>query len=98
MRGSGFGTLFFFKHKTADDVRISDWSSDVCSSDRQSLAVEGEHRDAIGRRVLFTPDHAAVGDSSAALKANGVLGFTNDRAAIYYRRIDSQILDRKSVV
>src|SRR3546814_14969720 len=25
--------FFFFKHKTAYDVRISDWSSDVCSSD-----------------------------------------------------------------
>src|SRR3546814_9323185 len=25
--------MFFFKQKTADDVRISDWSSDVCSSD-----------------------------------------------------------------
>src|SRR3546814_10593157 len=25
--------LFFFKHKTAYDMRISDWSSDVCSSD-----------------------------------------------------------------
>src|SRR3546814_7723993 len=25
--------LFFFKQKTADDMRISDWSSDVCSSD-----------------------------------------------------------------
>src|SRR3546814_12736827 len=25
--------LFFFKQKTAYDVRISDWSSDVCSSD-----------------------------------------------------------------
>src|SRR3546814_3841913 len=24
---------FFFKQKTAYDVRISDWSSDVCSSD-----------------------------------------------------------------
>src|SRR3546814_7206056 len=23
----------FFKQKTADDMRISDWSSDVCSSD-----------------------------------------------------------------
>src|SRR3546814_5285923 len=26
-------TLFFFKQKTAYEVRISDWSSDVCSSD-----------------------------------------------------------------
>src|SRR3546814_1166561 len=25
--------LFFFKQKTAYDLRISDWSSDVCSSD-----------------------------------------------------------------
>src|SRR3546814_10390513 len=24
---------FFFKQKTADEVRIGDWSSDVCSSD-----------------------------------------------------------------
>src|SRR3546814_11358931 len=26
-------TVFFFKQKSANDVRISDWSSDVCSSD-----------------------------------------------------------------
>src|SRR3546814_5100491 len=26
-------SVFFFKHKTAYDLRISDWSSDVCSSD-----------------------------------------------------------------
>src|SRR3546814_15182565 len=25
--------IFFFKHKTAYEMRISDWSSDVCSSD-----------------------------------------------------------------
>src|SRR3546814_5458516 len=24
---------FFFKHETADEMRMSDWSSDVCSSD-----------------------------------------------------------------
>src|SRR3546814_3912245 len=27
---------FFFKQKTAYDMRISDWSSDVCSSDLQN--------------------------------------------------------------
>src|SRR3546814_7358724 len=26
-------SFFFFKHKTAYEMRISDWSSDVCSSD-----------------------------------------------------------------
>src|SRR3546814_13436540 len=27
------GEIFFFKQKTAYEMRISDWSSDVCSSD-----------------------------------------------------------------
>src|SRR3546814_13101529 len=32
--------FFFFKQKTAYEMRISDWSSDVCSSDLQlSLAI-----------------------------------------------------------
>src|SRR3546814_6646518 len=30
--------LFFFKQKTAYDMRISDWSSDVCSSDLSDRA------------------------------------------------------------
>src|SRR3546814_3251103 len=30
--------LFFFKQKTAYEMRISDWSSDVCSSDLQDQA------------------------------------------------------------
>src|SRR3546814_4030999 len=30
--------LFFFKQKTAYEMRISDWSSDVCSSDLLSRA------------------------------------------------------------
>src|SRR3546814_5576027 len=29
---------FFFKHKTAYELRISDWSSDVCSSDLLDVA------------------------------------------------------------
>src|SRR3546814_4068731 len=39
--------LFFFKQKTAYEMRISDWSSDVCSSDlverrlRDEIDVEG---------------------------------------------------------
>src|SRR3546814_10390502 len=34
--------VFFFKQKTAYDVRISDWSSDVCSSDLKArIAVIG---------------------------------------------------------
>src|SRR3546814_4391362 len=34
--------IFFFKQKTAYEMRISDWSSDVCSSDlAEGTAVEG---------------------------------------------------------
>src|SRR3546814_12703277 len=31
-------TFFFFKQKTAYEMRISDWSSDVCSSDLSDRA------------------------------------------------------------
>src|SRR3546814_6227311 len=33
--------VFFFKQKTAYEMRISDWSSDVCSSDLRELAGVG---------------------------------------------------------
>src|SRR3546814_13880555 len=32
------GFFFFFKQKTAYEMRISDWSSDVCSSDLAAMA------------------------------------------------------------
>src|SRR3546814_8288957 len=32
--------FFFFKQKTAYDMRISDWSSDVCSSDLAFMTVK----------------------------------------------------------
>src|SRR3546814_3934061 len=43
-------TFFFFKQKTAYEMRISDWSSDVCSSDiayRALLAPTAPLRDVI---------------------------------------------------
>src|SRR3546814_5251640 len=36
--GDLFVTFFFFKQKTAYEMRISDWSSDVCSSDLRVAA------------------------------------------------------------
>src|SRR3546814_3654555 len=35
--------FFFFKQKTAYEMRISDWSSDVCSSDLHLLAGRYRH-------------------------------------------------------
>src|SRR3546814_5233200 len=36
--------VFFFEQKTAYEMRISDWSSDVCSSDLHLVLREGEFR------------------------------------------------------
>src|SRR3546814_15441431 len=44
--------VFFFKQKTAYDMRISDWSSDVCSSDLQHLTAGG----ALGDHPLDAAD------------------------------------------
>src|SRR3546814_1586423 len=50
--------LLFFKQKTAYEVRISDWSSDVCSSD---LSAGAEHLRAVdagpGARVRHRLRH-----------------------------------------
>src|SRR3546814_2330614 len=35
--------FFFFKQKTAYEMRISDWSSDVCSSDLVHRLARGQH-------------------------------------------------------
>src|SRR3546814_8746580 len=52
--------IFFFKQKTAYEVRISDWSSDVCSSDLQRQPVGGPltsvvDRDFVESRDSWTP-------------------------------------------
>src|SRR3546814_9573429 len=49
--------IFCFKHKTAYDMRISDWSSDVCSSDRTAFGARRDHRD--DPRLGIDVDHQA---------------------------------------
>src|SRR3546814_3748559 len=43
--------FFFFKQKTAYEMRISDWSSDVCSSDLQVVDIEAAEQAAADRRA-----------------------------------------------
>src|SRR3546814_7830171 len=52
--------FFFFKQKTAYEMRISDWSSDVCSSDlkaehrigNKAVARQPRHQDSPSRTIL----------------------------------------------
>src|SRR3546814_17727753 len=53
--------FFFFKQKTAYEMRISDWSSDVCSSDLQV----SDDLAAIGKNILvlrLIPQHRHYDD------------------------------------
>src|SRR3546814_1048617 len=79
--------FFFFKQKTAYEMRISDWSSDVCSSDldfESSKVVD----DATLQIVLTTP--YAILDSLLAEYTLGIIpGGEFDPA---------NPVDRKSVV
>src|SRR3546814_12420777 len=51
---------FFFKQKTAYEMRISDWSSDVCSSDLHLLA-----RHDLQKHALHRPRILAIGTEHA---------------------------------
>src|SRR3546814_4918215 len=46
-----FNIMFFFKQKTVYELLISDWSSDVCSSDLQRIAAAREQACLIGRQI-----------------------------------------------
>src|SRR3546814_4937999 len=63
--------VFFFKQKTAYEMRISDWSSDVCSSDLQvrcdegatSCRLQGATVEVEGHRAAVTAGIAKTGRS-----------------------------------
>src|SRR3546814_5516671 len=64
--------IFFFKQKTAYEVRISDWSSDVCSSD-----LERGNRDDCERPA---PRAAARGGSRRLQRVQDLLVGIDERA------------------
>src|SRR3546814_9905897 len=65
------GFLFFFKQKTAYEMRISDWSSDVCSSDLAWRIAAGVV--SIGSAPQAHRPAAATVVSSAASRRIGAL-------------------------
>src|SRR3546814_2396949 len=57
-------SFFFFKQKTAYELRISDWSSDVCSSDllHHRAAVVGLRQHDAVRRPRHHPREVVQGE------------------------------------
>src|SRR3546814_3444903 len=54
--------FFFFKQKTAYEMRISDWSSDVCSSDLMMHEAPFDHQP---RRYSAAHEDAVIEDMRA---------------------------------
>src|SRR3546814_18924455 len=92
---------FFCKQKTAYEIRISDWSSDVCSSDLIAAAdalqpvIEIEH-DLVERQHIGDL-RAAADISEVLLHPAAVLAQLQDRAEIVVghvnHRLDPRLLD-----
>src|SRR3546814_6948689 len=79
--------VFFFKQKTAYEMRISDWSSDVCSSDLLALDAHfhrlgGLEQQRLRREHMLDlarPD--AEGERADSAMARGVAVAADDRRA-----------------
>src|SRR3546814_7218936 len=62
-----FFVFFFFKQKTAYEMRISDWSSDVCSSDLHIDFLLDEHaRAMVGHEHRIGVIDAVAGEAAQA--------------------------------
>src|SRR3546814_3741907 len=57
--------FFFFKQKTAYEMRISDWSSDVCSSDLKAAQAGFTMKTGVECEFfLLSPDGSAISDAA----------------------------------
>src|SRR3546814_4549575 len=81
-------SFFFFKHKTAYERRISDWSSDVCSSDLRDLDIDLIIR-AIDARAIV--DEVGV-DPSALRREGDARGLRHAQIGAFADDADAQIL------
>src|SRR3546814_12668225 len=85
-----FFFFFFFKQKTAYEMRISDWSSDVCSSDLlEELAEDGGGTDH-DRAPSFSASATTAGSSVARPASRPRLSAASSE--------QPRLRDRKSVV
>src|SRR3546814_1442376 len=83
--------MFFFKHETAYEMRISDWSSDVCSSGlRRILAADARGAAAVRRRDRrrLAPARDAPRDLGSAYARRIVLRGRSRRVAYRHPQDD----------
>src|SRR3546814_4234016 len=89
--------FFFFKQKTAYEMRISDWSSDVCSSDlaHQWADIVGRRRQHPGQRGEADAEAVGQRDHARDVDAEGLheVGALGGGA-----QVGAELGDRKSVV
>src|SRR3546814_9224436 len=87
--------FFFFKQKTAYEMRISDWSSDVCSSDLIAKVLA----EALGRRLIRLQCYEGLDTASAVYEWNYQAQMIEIRLAEAEGKQDREALgkeDRKS--
>src|SRR3546814_2683359 len=68
-----FMYFFFFKQKTAYEMRISDWSSDVCSSDLRAVDLQ-RHGPDVGAALGRGADAGPLPDVGLRRHGAGKLG------------------------
>src|SRR3546814_1956489 len=86
-------SIFFFKQKTAYEMRISDWSSDVCSSDlhesvfREVGGLEPESAADVAR------DDAKLGFGNVedVLRQFGARGMGDRKSVVYGKSVSVRV-------
>src|SRR3546814_10558790 len=93
--------FFFFKQKTAYEMRISDWSSDVCSSDLMTVTITGSEGFSVVRNMRNGESHELGATNPAFRVEPGEYTITVDgngaaAGAFAFRLLDLGSADRKS--
>src|SRR3546814_12957075 len=90
--------FFFFKQKTAYEVRISDWSSDVCSSDLGTSYLVGKSDTVVevSARLVDLRDGQLLWQGSAKASSAESRGNQSSLAGILLQTVVEQIADTVS--
>src|SRR3546814_10310771 len=97
--------FFFFKQKTAYEMRISDWSSDVCASDLKAIVganafahESGIHQDGMLKNAetyeIMTPESVGLSRSKLVMgKHSGRHAFKSKLEELGFTLSDNEIQD-----